>query len=73
MSASLKGYKFEHTELSVHFESFNNECAIVREAHDANLLSQESKRTHVITCSCIGVLPNRPPLSYNGCFFNTLK
>ena len=29
MSISLKGCKFEHTELSIHFESFNDECAIV--------------------------------------------
>ena len=27
MSVSLKGCKFEHTELSIHFESFNDECA----------------------------------------------
>ena len=32
MSVSLKGCKFEHTELSIHFESFNDECAIVKEA-----------------------------------------
>ena len=47
MSVSLKGCNFEHTELSIHFESFNDECAIVREAKDANLLSQESKLTRV--------------------------
>ena len=47
MSVSLKGCNFEHTELSIHFESFNNECAIVKEAKDANMLSQESKLTHV--------------------------
>ena len=45
MSVSLKGCKLEHTELSIHFESFNVECAIVKEAQDANLLSQESKLT----------------------------
>ena len=45
MKVSLKGCKFEHTELSIHFESFNDECAIaiVKETKDANLLSQESK------------------------------
>ena len=37
MSVSLKGCKFEHIELSIHFESFNDECAIVKEAKDANL------------------------------------
>ena len=45
MSVSLKGCKFEQTELSIHFESFNDECAIVKEAQGANLLSQESKLT----------------------------
>ena len=47
MSVSLMGYNFEHTELSIHFESFNDECAIVKEAKDANLLSQKSKLTRV--------------------------
>ena len=47
MSVFLKGCNFEHTELSIYFESFNEECAIVKEAKDANLLSQESKLTHV--------------------------
>ena len=37
MSVSLKGCKFEHTELAFHFESFNDDCAIVKEAKDANL------------------------------------
>ena len=46
MSVSIKGCKFEHTELSIHFKSFNDECAIVKEAQDANLSSQESKLTH---------------------------
>ena len=44
MSVSLRGFK-EHTELSIHFESFNDECAIVNEAQGENLLSQESKLT----------------------------
>ena len=47
MSASLKGCNFKHTKLSIHFESFNDECAIVIEAKDAKLLSQESKLTRV--------------------------
>ena len=47
MSVSLKGCNFEHTELSIHFESFNDECAIVKEQNDANLLSEESKLTLV--------------------------
>ena len=47
MSVSLKGCKFEHTELSIYFESFNDECAIVKEAQDTNLWSQESKLTRV--------------------------
>ena len=43
MSVALMGCKLEHTELSIHFESFNDECAIMQEAKDANILSQESK------------------------------
>ena len=44
---ALKGCTFEHTELSIHFLSFNDVYAIVKEAKDANLLSQESKLTRV--------------------------
>ena len=40
MPVFLKGCNFEHTELSIHLLSFNYECAIVKEANDANLLSQ---------------------------------
>ena len=47
MLVSLKGCHFEHTELSIHFETFNDECAIVKEAQDAYLLSQETKLTRV--------------------------
>ena len=47
MSASLKGCEFEHTELSIYFGSFNDEFAIVKEAQDANFLSQESILTRV--------------------------
>ena len=39
MSIILKGCNFEHTELPIHFESLNDECAFVKEAKDANLLS----------------------------------
>ena len=42
MSYSLNWYKFEHTKLLIHFESYNNECAIVKDALNAYLLSQES-------------------------------
>ena len=35
MSESLKGCNFEHTEPTISFESFNDECAIVKEANDA--------------------------------------
>ena len=47
MSVLLKGCNFEHTELLINFLSFNDECAIVKEAKakDANMLSQESKLT----------------------------
>ena len=47
MSVFLKGFNFEHTELSIHFLSFNDEYAIVKEAKNANLLNQESKLTRV--------------------------
>ena len=43
----LKGCNFEHTELSIHFLSFNDECAIVKEAKDANMFSQKTKLTRV--------------------------
>ena len=45
MSVSLQRCKFEQNELSIHFESFNDEFAIVKEAQDTNLLVQESKLT----------------------------
>ena len=47
MSVFLKGCNFECTELSIHFKSFNDEYSIVKEAKNANLLSQESKLTRV--------------------------
>ena len=47
MSVILRGCNFENTKLSIHFLSFNDECAIVKEAKDANSLSQESKLTRV--------------------------
>ena len=72
MPVLLKGCKFEYTELSIHFKSFNDECAIVKEAQDANLLSQESKLTRVymqlIWC------PSKSTISVlKQIFFNTLK
>ena len=45
MSVILKGCNCEHTELSIQFLSFNDECAIVKEVKDANSLSQKSKLT----------------------------
>ena len=47
MSVILNGCYFEHTKLLIHFLSFNDESAIVKEAKDANSLSQESKLTRV--------------------------
>ena len=47
MLVFLKECNYEHTELSFHSKSFNDECAIVKEAKDANLLSQESKLLRV--------------------------
>ena len=39
MSVISKGCNFEHTKLSIHFYFFNDECAIVKRAKDANSLS----------------------------------
>ena len=47
MSVFLKGFNFDHTELSTHFELFNDEYAILKEAKDTNRLSRESKQTRV--------------------------
>ena len=47
MSIILKGCNFEHTKLTIHFLTFNGECAILKKAKDANSLSQESKLTRV--------------------------
>ena len=47
MSVFLKACNFEHTELPIHFKSFNDECPIVKKAKDASLLCQESKLTRV--------------------------
>ena len=47
MSFSLKGCKFEHPKLLIHFELFNDECAILKETQEANLFNQESKLMHV--------------------------
>ena len=58
---SLKGCHFEHTELSIDFETFNDECAIVKEAQDAYVLSQESKLTQVNMQMNL-CFQNRPPL-----------
>ena len=55
MSVFSKGCNFEHTELSIHCLSFNDESAIVKEAKDENLLSQESKLT------CVNLQPNLCP------------
>ena len=41
MSVSLKGCWLEHFELSIYFKTSNDEFAIVKEAQDAYLLSQE--------------------------------
>ena len=66
------GFKFEHTELSIHFESFNDECAIVKEAQDANLLSQESKLARVnLQLKWCPSKSTTPVLK--GYFFNTLN
>ena len=45
MLEALKGCQFEHTELSIHFKSFNDECAIVKKQRTQ--ICQESKLTRV--------------------------
>ena len=47
MSVILKGCNFENTKLSIDFLIVNDECAIAKEAKDANSLSQGSKLTRV--------------------------
>ena len=47
MSIILRECNFENTKLSIPFLSFNDECTVVKEAKDANSLSQESKLTRV--------------------------
>ena len=39
MAVILRGCNYEHTKLSIHFLSFNDECEIVKEAKDANSFS----------------------------------
>ena len=72
MSVCSKGCTFEHTELSIHLESFNDECAIMKEVTDANLLSQESKLTRVnLQLNLCHTKLTTPVL--NRYFFNILK
>ena len=73
MSESLKGCKFEHNELSIHFESFSDECAILKEAKDANMLSQELKLTRVNLQLNWCPSKSTTPVLKRGFFFNTLK
>ena len=46
MSEFLKGCNFEHTELSKQFLSFNDECAIVKEAKDAHTYVESGIETN---------------------------
>ena len=80
MSVFLKGCTFEHTELSINFQTFNDVCAIVKEAEDANLLSQESKLMHVnlqlnlcLSKSTTPVLKGILNTLYNLIYFQYLK
>ena len=41
MLVYLNGCTHEHTERSIDFKSFNDECAIVRKDQDANVFSQK--------------------------------
>ena len=65
----LQGCYFEHTELSTHFLSFIDECAIVKVAKDANLLSQESKLTrfNLQLAKCVSFKIDHPCLKTETC------
>ena len=56
MSISLKGCKFEHTELSIHFESFNDECVIVeyvlKRTEDGRCPERKSVESGIKTNAC---------------------
>ena len=43
MSVSLKGCKFEHTELSIHFESFNDERSQGRKSVESGIKTNVCK------------------------------
>ena len=43
MSVILRGCNFENTKLSIHYLSFNDECAIMKEAKDANFVESGIK------------------------------
>ena len=73
MAVSLKRCNFEHTELSIHFVSFNDKCPIVKEAKDANLLSQESKLTRVKLQLNLCPSKSTTPVLERILFFNSLK
>ena len=47
MSVISKGCNLEYTKQSINFLSVSDECAIVKEAKDANPVSQESKLTRI--------------------------
>ena len=43
MSVILMGCNFGYTKLSIHFLSFNDECAIVKEANDEKFVESGIK------------------------------
>ena len=72
MSVILKGCNFEHTKLTIHFLSVNDEFSIMKEAKDANSKSQESKLTRVkLLLSLCPSKSTTPVLKW--ILFNTLK
>ena len=72
MSVFSKGCNFEHTELSIHFYSFNDECAILKEAKDTTLLSQKSKLTRVNLQQNLCISKSTTPV-LKRILFNTFK
>ena len=58
MAESLNGQYFEHNVLSLHFESFNQECVTIKGRYDRYLLSQKTK------LKTVRLLLNWFPLKY---------
>ena len=54
------GKYFEHNVLSLHFESFNQECVTIKGRYDRYLLSQETKLKGVRLL--LNLCPSKSPI-----------